>query len=365
MSRRHDRIESLAGAIALGEATDAERREYREHLSSCESCLTTLGGEHQIERTASVVAAARETETWQPDLGNVVSARMRKRAQKWQYGFGIAGLCVAVSLGVHTLFAAGITPLNVHNDSQTFFDVGATRIVLEQRGASKASVAQAPAPAPQRQLVVLHNVVRLQRAPVVAAASAPKRAAASIGAPAAEPRQIASVTVHPATPMLTKPQSPDQSQKPLVQSAPAWRTVATTTTTSQLETAPQTLTHSAESISFGPVRHDRDTSVVGGETAINPQPPMIAYDEGANGTSAFEVLVDEHGSPTKCVITKSSGFVVLDTAVCKAAMAAKYLPKVQDGRAVAGVYRDAFTFRMQDNPSIEGIPHDVPGAKPH
>ncbi|HET7814211.1 MAG TPA: TonB family protein [Candidatus Baltobacteraceae bacterium] len=359
MNRIHDRIESLAGAIALGEATDAERLEYREHLSSCSSCLQSLGGEHELERTASVVADARESETWQPDLGNVVAARMRRRAQKWQYGFGIAGLCVAVSLGVHAVFATGVTPLEMRSDTQTFFDVGTTRIVLEQRGGTAKAPAAQTASTPQRQLVVMHNVVSMQRAPVAAAAR--HEASATI----AEPRQIASVTVHPQAPAVVKPQTSGAAAKPLVQNAPAWRTVATTTLTSQVETAPQTLTHNAESISFGPLRHDRDTSVVGGDTAINPQPPMIAYDEGASGTSAFEVLVDEHGSPTKCVITKSSGYLVLDNAVCKAAMAAKYLPKVQDGRAVAGVYRDAFTFRMQDNPSIEGIPHDVPGAKPH
>ena len=36
-----DRIETIAGAIALGEASDAERREYREHISTCRQCLNS------------------------------------------------------------------------------------------------------------------------------------------------------------------------------------------------------------------------------------------------------------------------------------------------------------------------------------
>jgi TonB family protein len=105
---------------------------------------------------------------------------------------------------------------------------------------------------------------------------------------------------------------------------------------------------------------------VGGETAINPQPPMIAYDEGAEGTTVFEVLIDERGNPTRCVITKSAGYAVLDNAVCKAAKDARYVPKTVDGRAVAGVYRDAFTFRMsQNDQNIEGIPKSIPEQPIH
>ncbi len=87
---------------------------------------------------------------------------------------------------------------------------------------------------------------------------------------------------------------------------------------------------------------------------------MIAYDEGAQGTSVFEVLVDDRGTPTKCVITKSSGYAVPDSTVCKAAMSTHFSPNIQDGRTVPGVYHDAFTFRVQDNPAIEGIPHQNP-----
>jgi protein TonB len=138
-----------------------------------------------------------------------------------------------------------------------------------------------------------------------------------------------------------------------------WRTVARTTTTSLSESAPQTLTHSAESIHIAATR---EASPIGGETALNPQPPMIAYDEGAEGTVVFQVFIDERGVPTKCVITKSSNYTVLDATVCKAAMEARYTPKTVGGRAVPGTYQDAFTFRSsQDNQrNNEGIPKTIP-----
>jgi TonB family protein len=124
--------------------------------------------------------------------------------------------------------------------------------------------------------------------------------------------------------------------------------------TSVTETAPQTLTHSAESLQIA-ANYTREIAPVGGETAINPQPAMIAYAEGAQGTTAFEVLVDERGTPTKCVITKSAGYPVLDVAVCKAAMKVRYTPKIVDGRAVPGVYRDAFTFHLDETSDAEGL----------
>jgi len=101
-----------------------------------------------------------------------------------------------------------------------------------------------------------------------------------------------------------------------------------------------------------------EAAPLGGETAINPQPPMIAYAEGAEGTTAFEVLIDERGMPTKCVITKPAGYRFLDEAVCKAAMKARYSPKTLDGRPVPGLYRDAFTFRVSSNES-DGLPKPI------
>ena len=105
----------------------------------------------------------------------------------------------------------------------------------------------------------------------------------------------------------------------------------------------------AESIAVMPAPGiTRDAVPLGGEYAIVPHPPAIAYYENAEGTTAFEVSVDERGAPVKCTIVKSSGFLVLDDAVCRAAMRARYAPRTVNGRAVPGVYRDALTFQAGD-----------------
>ncbi len=340
----HDRIEAIAGAIALGEATDEERREYREHISSCSHCLNALGGEHEIERVASTVGQAREAEVWEPDLRDVIGARMRRRSRVLRWGAGIAGLAVAASLGVHALFAAGVPRIAVV-PAQQAADTNVTHVSLDEP--SIASKPAAIAERPQRRLIVEHNVVQIARAPLSASAAIPPSKESS-------PPDLVSITVHP-----DRAAQPQRSNVPVWRRA-AWHTVATTTTTSVMETAPETLTHSAESIQVAPGM-TREVVPLGGETAINPQPAMIAYDEGAEGTTVFEVLVDERGMPDRCVITKPAGYPVLDDAVCKAAMRARYSPKMVDGRAVPGVYRDAFTFHMTDQ-SSEGISSQIPSS---
>lgn len=355
----HERIETLAGAIALGEATDEERNEYREHIAGCAECLNALGGEREIERVAGTVYDARESEVWQPDLRDVVAARTQRSTRRLRMGLSVAGLCLAVSFGVHMLGALGAARLAPAAGAPVVINAGATRIVLEQRTAA-APVKPAPAPAPQRRMIVEHNVVQIARQPVQAA-PVPQEPVA-IKPEAVKPQQIAAITVHPES----RPAQPElhasTSNIPVWRrgSEDAWRTVATTTTTSLTETAPQTLTHSAESMQLASPHIMREAAPVGGETAINPKPAMIAYDEGAEGTSVFEVLIDREGNPTRCIITKSAGYTVLDAAVCKAAMQAHYSPKMVDGRAVPGVYHDAFTFRMsQDDRNVEGIPKQI------
>jgi len=352
VSSVHDRIEAIAGAIALGEASDGERREYREHIAACPKCLNALGGEHEIERVAATVASARESEIWQPQIGDVVAARKHRRKHAVSFGFGVAGLAAVLSIGVHALLASQAAPIAMHAAQPPVENVAATRVTLEQRSAPQPK----PIEQPQRRLIVQHNVVQIARAPIPAQSLSIPSAPVSN----AKTQDIATVTVHA---------PPRQTHKPKQSNVPVWRrddgdtwhTVAQTTTTSLSESAPQTLTHRAELIQVSSPHIAREAAPIGGETAINPQPPMIAYDEGAEGTTAFEVLIDEHGNPTKCVITKPAGFKVLDDTVCRAAMQAKYMPKTIDGRAVVGVYRDAFTFRMsQSDQNVEGIPKPIP-----
>jgi len=358
-SNVHDRIESIAGAIALGEASDAERLEYREHIASCSACLNALGGEREIERVATTVSTARDEEVWEPDLGDVVATRMRRRSKTLRWGVSVFSVALAASFGMHALFAASIPHLSNSAAAPVVINAGVTRIVLEQNSAATPKPAPVAPAAPQRRMIVTHNVVQIARAPMPA-----------VAAPAlpvdSKPRQLVTMTVHPqdAAPRTHKSNVPVWRRDDT-----SWRTVAQTTTTSVTETAPQSLTHSAESLQVYGNGITREVAPVGGETAINPQPPMIAYDEGAEGTTVFEVLVDDRGSPTKCVITKSSGYPVLDDSVCRAATKARYIPKTVDGRAVAGTYHDAFTFHMSDSSSSttiqQQIPSTAPGIRPH
>ena len=351
-SNVHDRIEAIAGALALGEANDEDRRQYREHIATCRACLDAFGGEHEIERVASTVSSARDEEVWEPDLRGVIETRLRRRTQKLRWGFGVFGIALAASFGMHLVFAAGIPRIDRHAAAPVVINAGPTRIVLEQNPATAKPAAPPPASVAPRRLIVTHNIVQIARAPMPAAAVDPAPVTAS---DENKPRQLVAITVHPAqaAPAVQRAKIPVWRRNDT-----AWTTVARTTTTSLTETAPQTLTHSAESIQVA-ANYTREVAPLGGETAINPQPPMIAYDEGAQGTTVFEVLVDERGTPTKCVITKSAGYTVLDDAVCKAAMKARYTPKTIDGRAVPGTYHDAFTFHMSDQTSMnsEGLPH--------
>lgn len=68
--------------------------------------------------------------------------------------------------------------------------------------------------------------------------------------------------------------------------------------------------------------------------------PAIARRFGITGTTEFRLAVDASGQPTRCDITQSSGFDVLDTATCQRLMArARFAPpRDATGKPVAGSY---------------------------
>ncbi len=327
----HKEIESLAGAIALGEATDADRRAYREHIAGCTECLTELGGEHELARTNAIVAEARDGEVWNPQLGSVFRRRSRGLSPVVRFA---AAFAVTFGLAAAALHYFAVPVRNTQASVVSYVPAAET---------VKHSALPLAGQTQQRRFMVYHNVVQMARAPVAPAAQPP-----------AKTPEIAAVTVYP----QTAPRSKTPASVPVWRD-PVWRTVARMTTTSLSETSPQRVS-SAEMLQLrsGGRSLTNDATPIGGETAINPQPPMIAYAEGAEGTTAFEVLIDERGMPTKCVITKPAGYRFLDEAVCKAAMKARYSPKTLDGRPVPGLYRDAFTFRVSSNES-DGLPRPI------
>jgi hypothetical protein len=95
------RAETLAGAIALGEADETQRDSYRAHLATCDSCRRVLGGEREIERVMATISAAREGERWEPDL-RAASARPRARYDAWRWVAALAAVA-ALAVGVRAM----------------------------------------------------------------------------------------------------------------------------------------------------------------------------------------------------------------------------------------------------------------------
>lgn len=330
--------EVLAGAIALGEATDLERDEYRRHIAACSPCLHAFGGEREIERTMFAIADARDHETWQPVLTSVQIKHKRRARFAWRMGFSVTAVAVAASLGAHFLLAAAF-PHAVPQPQSAAPPVVAdvTHITLEHRPA----VTHARKPQPARKMLIVHNVVTLKAPPPVTHTEETHSAASDMKT---------TTVVAQAEPIST----PEASDIPIWRRDQALQQNNAPQPAPRTTSAPPALVARAESIQMAPVYNVRDVVPLGGETAINPQPPMIAYSEGAEGTTAFEVSVDTTGAPTKCTITKSSGWTILDQAVCKAAMKARFSPRLVNGRPTTGIYRDAFTFR--NSSYNEGIP---------
>lgn len=323
---KHAHFEMLAGAIALNEATDAQRHEYRAHLAACVDCREHVGGEHEIERTMAQLHAARESEVWSPDASDALRRSEDRRRARLRFAtvLGLAAACAAVTAVSFMPHASVSHPVlarvqRAHADANRLASA-ATRIVTVTP-----------------RLVVQHNVVQIARAPV------------PLPQAQAEPRaqQTVTIAVHPARAHRAHVV---QAGVPVWRRGdPMWRTVAKTTLTSTFETAAQPFTGRAESLQIEQPPVVREAEPIGGETAIDPQPPMIAYDEGAQGIAVFQVSIDERGTPSKCIITKSTGYHILDESVCKAALRARFAPKTVGGRAVPGTYQDAFTFRMSED----------------
>src|SRR5271155_2569656 len=182
--------ETLAGAIALGEATDTERDIYRRHLAACKPCIDAFGGEREIERVMATVALAREDERWEPDLRSAVRDRQRATRRAWGFGFGAAAAALAASLGIHALVATSVAPLATVAQAPSVQDYGPIQhVALEQRPVA----ARIPAPAPQKVYVVQHNVVTLARPAVLVPHD--ERPASVKGGLVAAPQEIAAAIV--------------------------------------------------------------------------------------------------------------------------------------------------------------------------
>ena len=339
MNKDCARAEILAGAIALGEASENERDEYRRHIAACVSCLGVLGGEREIERVMETVHRASDSEVWEPVPLRAGERRARTVRRAWTFGVSTAVIALIASLGIHTLLAANVPPVTVAANEAAPAQPQSFHVTLEHRAQPAAPVTKPKLAPPQPKIVVVHNVVTLKQT------DRPETKA---------PVHTTETTVAADTPASAAPAPQPKTRSSNV---PVWRRDAalpraqdSAVNVARADTPP-VLAGRAESIAVAPSYTVREVVPIGGDTAINPRPAAIAYAQGAEGTTAFEVTVDERGNPVKCTITKSSGYLSLDDAVCKAAMKARYSPRAINGRATVGIYRDAFTFRaLQPSP---------------
>ena len=327
------RAETLAGAIALEEATDGERDAYRRHLASCARCVETLGGEREIERVMSVVAQARDQESWEPDLRNALRDRTRARRGAWTFGLGLGALALAVSLSIHLLAAGTMRPIALAPASTQAAVDSVFHVSLERRSQPQSqAVASHPAPAAgvAPQIHVTHNVV-------------------AVTVPAASPKPSKARAAGGSAPVNA------QTDPAIVAALPPSAQAKSSITSMQTQSAAPVYSHQAESLAVTPARSIviRDVAPVGGTLTL-PNPPSIAGREMAaegltEASTTYALAIDERGAPITCVIQKSSGIPAIDESVCRAAMRAKFVPRTVNGKPTTSIYRDAFVFLAGPN----------------
>lgn len=78
--------------------------------------------------------------------------------------------------------------------------------------------------------------------------------------------------------------------------------------------------------------------------------PMVALRHGMAGTTAYSLTIDPTGVPSRCDITGSSGFDVLDAATCQQLMAkARFSPgRDAAGKPLGGTYLGRVTWKVPD-----------------
>ncbi len=107
MNRDHDAFEALAGAVMLGEATEAERARFDAHAATCEECRSDVACAPVLVRA---VTQARRTETWRPSIANLVLDRIRgTRKSRFRFTVGVLGWAVAISIVFNLALASGLS----------------------------------------------------------------------------------------------------------------------------------------------------------------------------------------------------------------------------------------------------------------
>lgn len=142
MKHAHEKFEALAGAIALGEADEAQRAEYAAHAIGCPQCDTQIA--ERGEAVASLFERAAASETWRPFVRDEVLARIeRGRTSAVRRVATLLGAGVVATVGLNLVLA--LAP--IHNiPALTAFPKNETAVSAsgEPLAAAPASVQGAP-----------------------------------------------------------------------------------------------------------------------------------------------------------------------------------------------------------------------------
>ncbi len=108
MTSDHTPFDSLAGAIALGEASPVERAEFAAHAADCALCRDD--GVAALTAVRDRMIAAREEETWRPAVASVLMTRIRNdRLQRSRVTLRVLTWSVAFSIALDAAFVSGGT----------------------------------------------------------------------------------------------------------------------------------------------------------------------------------------------------------------------------------------------------------------
>lgn len=142
MKHTHEKFEALGGAIALGEADEAQRAEYAAHAARCPLCDAQIG--ERGRAVASLFDRAAASETWRPFVRDEVVARIeRRRTGSVRSVATLLGAGVVATVGLNLVLA--LAP--IHNvPALTSFPKNETAISAsgESLAAAPASVQGAP-----------------------------------------------------------------------------------------------------------------------------------------------------------------------------------------------------------------------------
>jgi outer membrane biosynthesis protein TonB len=121
--------ETVAGAVALGEADEVQRDSYRKHLATCAGCRNDLGGEREIERVMATAREARESERWEPSL-RIARMQPRERQNSWQWAAALAA-AIALIVGFRAIEKPPSAPAAVSRASASSAQVTRAVAALE------------------------------------------------------------------------------------------------------------------------------------------------------------------------------------------------------------------------------------------